>query len=804
MVAVMSRSAPLAVLAAVLAGPAAAEAGRRDVGASIIVVKRSGTSLCAQCGPYGTPVELATCDWQAIAQMPRVSGAVGYTAVVKDNVLGERTFNGPPFYDNQDGWTTPSGVHWFGLSGGGGSGNCEGADAEVQGRYSIRRAFVTTDGKTRIAGTLSGVDGKAVPGQRVVIAGPTRTRARTDASGSYSVLVRKGTYRVTAPRGFCAAGARTCTNLKTLRVSGTATADFARRTVELSGSIGQHECGTGCTASRPLPGATVTATGGAGTVSTTSDADGKWSLSVATGTWTVTPSFPRRDFEPKEKKVDARRDTGGLHFETCASDPAQIRGVATMALTIVGSCDPDGIDWTMPEHFKGPGNWNPATYLPKPLEIYPKSWTANLFLTKGGKAVGCRPGTRWVWRVAAPAGVVRSKPERGCKGKLEVTRLGTYPVTVRKEVLEGGRWRNAGSRIDQSVVVKDWLVVGMGDSNGSGEGNPSTFFFKRCNRGTASYQYQTAAQIEEADERSSVTFVFSSCSGASIQHLTNSSYEGVRPRKPPLPAQTKQVNQVLKHTNRGPGGAVPLRKVDVVLLSIGVNNLEFGAVMEFCVTTGAKQTASWNVRPESYDATRCEERRVKGLAPTQSFRVDKYREDPRGKTVAERVADAQMKLPKRFPALAVALAAPVARGGIAAPGTAVFAASYPDFSRDSSGATCDTDPRKAVERYTAARLPVETWAWLGRQSEILNAKVASGARSTWTVVPISPAFKMGGYCAEPSYFTSIGEAVAGYDLAGPFHPNGAGQTLEYENTLPLVCRRLFGNDSCTSAPPKPR
>ena len=44
-------------------------------------------------------------------------------------------------------------------------------------------------------------------------------------------------------------------------------------------------------------------------------------------------------------------------------------------------------------------------------------------------------------------------------------------------------------------------MLGVGDSNGSGEGNPP-FFFPQCDR------------IEDHDPRSSVTFVFTTCSGA--------------------------------------------------------------------------------------------------------------------------------------------------------------------------------------------------------------------------------------------------------------------------------------------------
>jgi hypothetical protein len=68
------------------------------------------------------------------------------------------------------------------------------------------------------------------------------------------------------------------------------------------------------------------------------------------------------------------------------------------------------------------------------------------------------------------------------------------------------------------VVVRDSLIVALGDSNGSGEGNPP-WVFPQCDRSLASSQYQTAQRIEDVDPQSSVTLLFVSCSGARTGHL---------------------------------------------------------------------------------------------------------------------------------------------------------------------------------------------------------------------------------------------------------------------------------------------
>src|SRR5262249_25523828 len=119
----------------------------------------------------------------------------------------------------------------------------------------------------------------------------------------------------------------------------------------------------------------------------------------------------------------------------------------------------------------------------------------------------------------------------------------------------------------------DWLIVAMGDSNGSGQGNPP-YAEARCDRSTVSYQYQIAQYIEDNDPRSSVTFVWASCSGARSDQLWKNSYEGQEPsRNVMLPPQIDQVKDVIGS-----------RKPDAVILSIGINDLYFGAIMGFCAT----------------------------------------------------------------------------------------------------------------------------------------------------------------------------------------------------------------------------
>jgi hypothetical protein len=95
------------------------------------------------------------------------------------------------------------------------------------------------------------------------------------------------------------------------------------------------------------------------------------------------------------------------------------------------------------------------------------------------------------------------------------------------------------SPFTQTVNPRDYLVVSMGDSYGSGEGNPDVaqkfatdpifghqlpwiqrgprWEDKRCHRSAKAGPAQAALQMEGADPHSSVTFLSFACSGANVE-----------------------------------------------------------------------------------------------------------------------------------------------------------------------------------------------------------------------------------------------------------------------------------------------
>jgi hypothetical protein len=121
---------------------------------------------------------------------------------------------------------------------------------------------------------------------------------------------------------------------------------------------------------------------------------------------------------------------------------------------------------------------------------------------------------------------------------------GDYRVTLGIQT-EDGR----SDTQTQTVTVEDLLVVSIGDSNASGEGNPDqaaewnfqpnpidpidieapTWWDDRCHRSLISGPALAAYEIERADPHTSVTFLSFACSGAKITRGLVDWYRGIDP-----------------------------------------------------------------------------------------------------------------------------------------------------------------------------------------------------------------------------------------------------------------------------------
>jgi hypothetical protein len=202
------------------------------------------------------------------------------------------------------------------------------------------------------------------------------------------------------------------------------------------------------------------------------------------------------------------------------------------------------------------------------------------------------------------------------------------------------------------IQVKDKLVVGLGDSYGSGEGNPDipahfddgrsdidiifkrlkgrddtflrrepkrdkdsevSWLDRRCHRSMYSYQFKTALQMALANPKEAVTFVSYSCSGAVTENLINVRQAArEKLKKKILKDEYNKVRpqlDVLKEVLKCPAGrtfgctARNSREIDYLLLSIGGNDIGFADYVTYIITSGLI-------------------RKLKGKKPTAQTKID--------------------------------------------------------------------------------------------------------------------------------------------------------------------------------------
>ncbi len=188
-------------------------------------------------------------------------------------------------------------------------------------------------------------------------------------------------------------------------------------------------------------------------------------------------------------------------------------------------------------------------------------------------------GTEYAWRVKRDGLVVsttNSRPltEKTCRTKV-VLPEGAHEFTL---IVRSG---NAKAQSSIAANVNNLLMVVMGDSYASGEGNPRnikawnniiTAFTPywdqdRCNRSARGGPAQAALALEQSSPRTSVTLVYVACSGATVDRgiLGAQSAEGV------TASQIEQVRSL-----------IGTRGIDILTLSIGGNDIGFSSVITTC------------------------------------------------------------------------------------------------------------------------------------------------------------------------------------------------------------------------------
>jgi lysophospholipase L1-like esterase len=189
--------------------------------------------------------------------------------------------------------------------------------------------------------------------------------------------------------------------------------------------------------------------------------------------------------------------------------------------------------------------------------------------------------TGYRWRITGPDGplLTRSTSLSGIEVQLPE---GTYRVALDVQAALG--WGTATARVERQVVVEDLLIVAVGDSYASGEGNPerprlsgedeavwadspgdppAEAAHAAAHRSTVAWPALAALALERADPATSVTFVSLAASGARVSRglLAAQSGDGG-------PGQVGEVAALV-------GG----RRIDALVVSIGGNDIGFSRIV---------------------------------------------------------------------------------------------------------------------------------------------------------------------------------------------------------------------------------
>jgi hypothetical protein len=271
-------------------------------------------------------------------------------------------------------------------------------------------------------------------------------------------------------------------------------------------------------------------------------------------------------------------------------------------------------------------HWNPTSMTYDPAYIYPYSWKISIN--------GCQTGndyTEWGKRPLDPLAEFHYEYQ----WKLDNTILttGNCRPTLTLKDKEPHEFRLTvtklidGSTTEfplQSIQVKDYLIVVIGDSYGSGQGNPDieqtveTAFpapgwimksparwqDERCQRSANSAASLAAIALEASDPHSSVTFISFACTGATIytdSYDWEMTFEGIKwnnrgsgllgPHRGEvtdvpfhdwehyIKPQMVQVQEALDASN----GQTDYRSIDALIISAGGNDMKFGPVLMTCI-----------------------------------------------------------------------------------------------------------------------------------------------------------------------------------------------------------------------------
>jgi hypothetical protein len=297
---------------------------------------------------------------------------------------------------------------------------------------------------------------------------------------------------------------------------------------------------------------------------------------------------PTSAAKPRPRGRLGRRLITATAISAVLAGSAAVVGVANADEPLVARFDYTLHDRTTVDHRGAVTNLNPSWE-----HVHPSGWWVDLDACVSSPRE-IITSHRWEIELPDELKVVEVPPDRcGVEVRIDAPQ-GSYPVTLTVNDSEGREDTTTGT-----LTIKDHVIVSLGDSVASGEGNPDVpategelrWDNTKCHRSGWTSPAQAARRIEESDRHSTVTFISLACSGASIWEGIVGKYAGADPRNNDgtwnddlLDPQIIAANKVL--CVGGYGNCYekdePLRKIDALLLTVGANDLHFSTIVYEC------------------------------------------------------------------------------------------------------------------------------------------------------------------------------------------------------------------------------
>lgn len=323
--------------------------------------------------------------------------------------------------------------------------------------------------------------------------------------------------------------------------------------------------------------------------------------------------------------------------------------------------------------------------------------------------------------------------------------------------------------------------------------------YSACHQSKFSGQALAALAIEQADPKTSVTFIHLACTGSTV-------FAGLFEK--PDPVEPTPAGLGIKPQLTAAKELSDTREVDAFLTSIGGNDIKFAKIIEQCATTEpcfasvTKQTI-----PDDQIARMCDPFNLRSVLPSgitpfgacEAWMREKLtveigstdaaglfekgiNGDPDSTDAAEKLslvqkyADLDRRLRESWPDFTP---------------DRMFIMPYPNVTRDKAGNSCgfSVDPATELPGISPAEYLWAENVVLRRLNDTIEAQAATLG---WTFVEgIEESFLLHGYCSSDSWMVRIGESFSRQmDHMGTAHPNVKGHEA-YRDKILAALRDAF-------------